>query len=77
MSEIDTLLSAVQAADVLGVSRQRVLAIAKTGSMGRKIGSTYVFTRAEIEAYRDRPKQPHGTHPKQNADQPTALVTSA
>ncbi len=67
MSDVNDLLSATQVAALLGISRQRVVAIAKGGEMGRKVGATYVFTLAEVEAYRARKKQPHGVHPKESA----------
>ncbi len=74
MIDPNTLLSAVQVAESLGISRQRVIQIAKTGEIGHKVGSTWVFTPAEVEAYRTRKKQPHGVHPKQNAGELSAVT---
>ncbi len=66
--EEDDLLTAAEAARVLGLTRQRVTALAHAGRMGRQIaGRYYVFTRAEIEAYREEPKS-KGGRPKPEAE---------
>ncbi len=69
---MDELLTANQVAAILGVTRQRVNAIARTGRMGRKVGRDYVFTPAEVAAYKAQPKQPHGIHPLTGKKKPSA-----
>ncbi len=49
----------------LGVSRQRVLELAKAGRLGRKVEGLmpyYVFTREEVERYKNSPRR--GGRPK-------------
>lgn len=53
------LLSTVQAAEYLGCSLPLVKRHAKLGSIGRLVGKTYVFTRAELAAWKRR-KRPTG-----------------
>jgi len=61
MSENEDLITAAEAARMLGLTRQRVSAIAHTGKLGRQIANRYyVFTRAEVEAYAKRPKDKGG-----------------
>ena len=56
------LLSTQQAADYLGVTRQAVHALAQRGEVGRQVGRAWVFTQAELDAWRDKPR-PHGGRP--------------
>ncbi len=67
MSEDTELLTAAEAARLLGVTRQRMTALAHAGRLGRQIaGRYYVFTRAEVEAYKNEPKS-KGGRPKEIA----------
>lgn len=53
----DDLLSAGQAAAALGMSRQRLDEIAHEGRIPRrKIGRTYVYRRADVDAYKTLPR---------------------
>lgn len=49
-------LSMQQAADFLGVSIQRVHALAKGGRIGTQVAGHWLFTRQELEQY-DRDRQ--------------------
>jgi hypothetical protein len=58
-------LTATQAAREYGISRQRMLIIARSAGIGRKVGDQlWIFTRKEIEAYRPRIKGTPGRPPK-------------
>ena len=60
-------LTAGEAAQILGVNRQRINQLAKAGRLGRQIAGRYwVFTRAEIEAFKNQPKS-KGGRPKEVA----------
>ncbi len=59
-------LSAAEAARILGLTRQRVTALAHAGRLGRQVGHYYVFTREEVEQYRQQPKA-KGGRPKEEA----------
>ncbi len=68
MPELDELISAPDAAEYLGVSRARLYAITRTGRIGRQVGGYWLYTRAELDAYKvsrnpkgGRPKAPAGT----------------
>lgn len=67
MVEEQEYLSAADAARVLGITRQRVTALAHQGRLGRQVGFYYVFTREELEQYRQQPKS-KGGRPKDNAN---------
>ena len=67
------LLNAVEAAEYLGVHRQRIYQLADEGKLGRRIAGYWVFTRAELDAYRAAPKS-KGGRPKDNAG--TLIVVS-
>lgn len=54
----DTLLSVREAAEVLGLSRQRVQRLCLQGRLGRKVGTAYVITAVELSAFRRRPRKP-------------------
>lgn len=61
MIEHEELVTTGEAMRMLGVSRQRVNEIASSGRLGRQIaGRFWVFTRAELEAYRALPKNKGG-----------------
>ena len=54
--ELQGLLTVAQAAKLLGVSRQRVADLCKTGRLAaRLLGNRYVIDQQSAEAYRDSP----------------------
>ncbi len=62
------LMTTHEAAALLGVSRQRVLELAKAGRLGRKVEGLmpyYVFTREEVARYKSMPRK--GGRPKEEA----------
>ncbi len=68
MTDEQDYLSAVQAAKYLGVNRQRVYELADAGRLGRRLAGYWVFTLAELDAYKqDRAERPKGGRPKSNA----------
>ena len=72
MPEIDLseLLTADQAAAYLGVTRQRVYTLAWSGKLGQRVGSTWLFTRPELDAWQAQPKS-KGGRPKSTAPAPS------
>ncbi len=63
----DEEITAGEAARIAGVSRQRINQLAEAGRIGRQVAGRYwVFTRAEIEAFKAQPKS-KGGRPKSNA----------
>ena len=61
-------LNAVEAAEYLGVIRQRVYDLAKDGRIGRRIGGYWLFTKAELDRYKaERTHRPRGGRPKGSA----------
>lgn len=73
----DDLLTVTQAAEYLGVTRQAVHVLTKRG-YGRRLGSFWLFTRAELDAYRALPRthggRPPGAKIGTSAPSPVALV---
>ncbi len=63
MATVDELISAVDAAAYLGVSRARLYAITRTGRIGRQVGGYWLYTRAELDAYQAG-RNPKGGRPK-------------
>ncbi len=60
--------NAVEAAEYLGVIRQRVYDLAKEGRIGRRIGGYWLFTKEELDRYAaERTQRPKGGFPKDNA----------
>ncbi len=63
------LLTSTQAAEYLGVTRQAISAAAKADKIGTRYGAVYMFTRAELDAWKmtrhggGRPKSSAGTLP--------------
>ena len=45
-------LNAVEAAAYLGLHRSRIYALADSGRLGKKLAGYWVFTRAELDAYK-------------------------
>lgn len=58
------LLTTAQAADYLGVTRQAINLLTKRPSpgLGKRYGSVWLFTKAELDAWRDKPRT-HGGRP--------------
>ncbi len=68
MADEQNYLSAVQAAHYLGVNRQRVYELADAGRLGRRLAGYWVFTQAELDAYKqERAERPRGGRPKSTA----------
>ncbi len=60
MSE-EELITGAEAARYLGISRSRINKLAHQGRLGRQIaGRFYVFTRAELDAFKATPKSKGG-----------------
>ena len=64
--EEQEFLNANEAAEYLGVHRQRVYQLIREKGLGRKIAGYWVFTKAELDAYLQAPKGPGG-RPKVDA----------
>lgn len=55
--KIPDLVSKAQAAEILGISHQAVQQMVDKGRLkGAKVGSTWVFRRAAVEAFRREPQ---------------------
>ena len=68
MTDEQVYLSAAQAANHLGVNRQRVYELADAGRMGRRLAGYWVFTQTELDAYKqERLERPKGGRPKSHA----------
>ena len=75
MTQEQEYLSAIQAAQYLGVNRQRVYELAAAGHLGRRLAGYWVFTRAELDAYRqERTFRPKGGRPKSDAPRAGRVV---
>ena len=73
----EDLMTTHEAAAELGISRQRVLELAKAGRLGRKVEGLvpyYVFTHEEVARYKNSPRK--GGRPKA-AVEPQAPPSSA
>ena len=69
MSEHEDLLSRPAAARYLGISSARLSQLTAAGRLGTQIAGDYwVFTQAELDAYKaDRERRPRGGRPKPEA----------
>ncbi|GAC1562739.1 MAG: hypothetical protein NVS2B7_36790 [Herpetosiphon sp.] len=63
-------LNAQQAGRYLGLTRQRIYALSKAGKLGRHVAGFWLYTPAELDAWRasssrrgGRPKHPAGPLP--------------
>ncbi len=65
-TNLDELLSAVDAARYLGITPARIYVLAKQGRLGRLVGGYWLFTRAELDDYKATPKS-RGGRPKKAA----------
>jgi len=54
-AEENLLLTTAQAADILGISEQRVRQLCAEGRMGQRVGRDWVITADDIERNRERP----------------------
>jgi excisionase family DNA binding protein len=67
MDEEFDLLDAVQAADYLGVNRQRIYELARAGRIGQRVGALWVFPRQQLDAYKAaRAQRPKGGRPRKS-----------
>ena len=66
MDESPELLTLTQAAQYLGVSRQAAHRLTQLG-IGKRYGSVWMFTRTELDAWRDKPRPHGGRRPKARA----------
>lgn len=66
------LLSAPEAAAILGVSVKWVYQLADAGRLGTRHGTTWLFTKAEVEAYHTTGRRPRGRPRKAAADEEEA-----
>jgi excisionase family DNA binding protein len=65
MTTHDELITVGEAARIAGVSTQRIYELAAAGRLGRRVVDRYwLFTREEVAAYRDAPKDTGGRPPK-------------
>ena len=60
------LLTLTEAAKYLGVTRQAVHRLTTRG-IGTRYGSVWMFTRGELDAWRDKPRPYGGARPKAHA----------
>ena len=63
----DEYITAGEAARIAGVTRARIYELAREGRLGRQeFGRVWIFTRAEVEAYRAQAaERPRGGRPKE------------
>jgi len=59
----EELISGAQAAEYLGVSRARIYALTRAGKIGRQIGGYWLYSRAELDAWKAK-RSPKGGRPK-------------
>ena len=67
MAELDELINAHEAAAYLSITRTRIYALARAGKIGRKVGGFWLYTRAELEAYKAHRIPQGGRPPKVRA----------
>lgn len=76
MPSPDELLTAPQAAEYLGVTRQAINLLTKRG-IGTRYGAVWMFTKEELDEWRDRPRtagRPPGSKAEAVAMTPVAAV---
>ena len=66
MSNLEELINAQSAAEYMGVSRARIYALTKARAIGRQVGGYWLYTKAELDAYKAR-RNPQGGRPKPEA----------
>jgi excisionase family DNA binding protein len=62
----DEYLNVVEAAEYLGLTKQRIHQLAQEGRIGRRIAGHFVFTREELDEYRSSPKNKGGRPKREN-----------
>jgi excisionase family DNA binding protein len=72
MVELDDVLTADQAAAHLGITRQRIYILTKGGKIGRRVGNTWLYTRQELDAFKELPKHKGGRPKKHVGPVPVA-----
>lgn len=72
--EKQDLLTVTQAAEYLGMTRQAVHLLTKQG-YGHRYGSVWMFTRQELDVYRDKPRL-HGGRPAGSKTEPGEMSRS-
>ncbi len=71
----EELLTGAEAARYLRVSRARINLLAQQGRLGRQIaGRFWVFTRAELDAYREQAANNKGGRGKSSAVIPSPVI---
>jgi excisionase family DNA binding protein len=58
-------LNAVEAAAYLGLHRSRIYALADSGRLGKKLAGYWVFSKAELDAYKQTSLR-QGGRPRKN-----------
>jgi excisionase family DNA binding protein len=57
----EKIIFSTEAAEILGVNRQRINQLANQGHIGKRVAGRYwVFTRSELERYRQIPRAKDG-----------------
>ena len=56
----DDLMTTTQAAEYLGLTRQAIIALTKRRGLGRRYGTVWLFTKSELDAWRDHPRTKGG-----------------
>ncbi len=69
---VDELLKASQAARYLGVTRQRIYELALVGRLGQRMAGYWVFSKAELDLYREQRTDNHGGRPSHKQGRATA-----
>ena len=68
VASLADVVDAAQAAAMLGVTRQHVVHLFKTGRLpGKRLTATWVTPRQAVEAY-DRGRRPPGRPPRHDSD---------
>ncbi len=65
-TERPELLTTTQVAEYLGVTRQAIHKLTRQG-VGTRYGTVWMFTRGELDAWRDKPRPYGGARPKVGA----------
>lgn len=68
-------MTSAQAASYLGVSRTRISELSNAGRIGRRVAGKYwVYTKAELDAYREQAPANKGGRGKSSAAIPSPVV---
>jgi hypothetical protein len=71
-------MTSAQAAKYLGVSRTRISELSNARRIGRRVAGKYwVYTKAELDAYREQALTNKGGRPKSYALIPTPVIRVA